>query len=86
MLLDAARDGLIELQGQLIGVLAVRNAALAERVAQLEAANAELAERLARLERAVSRNSGFSELQAFPSGCGSRRLVPAAGLPDRVGD
>ncbi len=45
MPLDAARDGLIELQGQLIGVLAVRNAALAERVAQLEAANAELAER-----------------------------------------
>jgi hypothetical protein len=49
MPLDAARDGLIELQGQLIGVLAVQNAALAERVAQLEAANAELAERLARL-------------------------------------
>jgi hypothetical protein len=30
--LDAARDGLIELQGQLIGVLAVQNAALAQRV------------------------------------------------------
>ena len=54
MPLDAARDGLIALQAQLIRVLAVRNAALAERVAQLEAANAELAERLARLERAVS--------------------------------
>jgi hypothetical protein len=53
--LDAARDGLIALQGQVIGVLAVHNAALAERVAQPEAANAELAERLARLERAVSR-------------------------------
>jgi hypothetical protein len=62
MPLDAARDGLIELRGQLIGMLAVRNAALAERVAQLDAANAELAERLVRLERAVSRNSGNSSM------------------------
>lgn len=62
MPLDAVRDGLIALRGQLIGVLAVQNAALAERVAQLEAANAELAERLARLERAVSRNSGNSSM------------------------
>ena len=30
MPLDAARDGLIALQGQVIGVLAVHNAALAE--------------------------------------------------------
>jgi hypothetical protein len=44
MPLDAARDGLIALQGQLARVLAARNAALAERVAQLEAANAELAD------------------------------------------
>jgi hypothetical protein len=62
MPLDAARAGLIELQGQLTGVLAVRNAALAERMAQLEAANAELAERLATLERAVSCNSGNSSM------------------------
>ena len=60
MPLDAARDGLIAVQGQVIGVLAVHNAELAERVAQLETANAELAERLASLERAVSRNSGNS--------------------------
>ena len=32
---------------------------------------AELEERVARLERLISRNSGFSELQAFPSDCGS---------------
>jgi hypothetical protein len=62
MPLDAARDGLIVLQGQLIAVLAAQNAALAERVAQLEAADAEQAERLARLERAVSRNSGNSSM------------------------
>jgi hypothetical protein len=41
MPLDAARDGLIALQEQLTGALVVRNAALAERVAQLEAANAQ---------------------------------------------
>ena len=62
MPLDAARDGLIMWQGQLIAVLAAQNAALAGRVTQLEAANAELAERLARLERAVSRNSGNSSM------------------------
>ena len=50
------------------------------KVTELEAQNAELAQRLARVERLISRNSGFSELQAFPSGCGSRRLVPAASL------
>jgi hypothetical protein len=72
MPLDAARDGLIALQGQVIGVLAVHNAALAERMAQLEAANAELAERLARLERAVSRNQGtprcLPRLMTCPAG------------------
>jgi hypothetical protein len=75
MPLDAARDGLIELQGQLIGVLAVQNAVLAERVAQLETANAELAERLARLERAVSRNSGIpARLPAQRRDLGPQRL------------
>ena len=39
--LDAARDALIALQGQLIAMLAVQNAALTERVGELE-------ERLAR--------------------------------------
>jgi hypothetical protein len=53
--LDAARDALITLQGQLIAVLAARNAALEERTGELE-------ERLARLERAASRNSGNSSL------------------------
>ena len=53
--LDAARDALIALQGQLIAMLAVQNAALAGRVGELE-------ERLARLERAASRNSGNSSL------------------------
>lgn len=53
--LDAARDALIALQGQLIGILAEQNAQLAARVADLE-------ERLARLERAASRNSGNSSL------------------------
>ena len=54
--LDAARDALISLQGQLIAVLAAQNAVLAERVTVLE-------DRLARLERAASRNSGNS---SFP--------------------
>jgi transposase len=49
--LDAARDALIALQGQ----LAADNARLAARVAGLE-------ERLARLERAASRNSGNSSM------------------------
>jgi transposase len=53
--LDAARDALIALQGQLIAMLAVQNAALAGRAGELE-------ERLARLERAASRNSGNSSL------------------------
>ena len=53
--LDAARDALTALQGQLITVLAAQNATLAARVAELE-------ERLARLERAASRNSGNSSL------------------------
>jgi transposase len=55
MPLDAAKDALIALQGQLIEVLAARNAELEARVAGLE-------ERLARLERAVSRNSGNSSM------------------------
>jgi len=49
--LDAARDALITLQGQLIALLAAQ-------VAGLETANAELAGRVARLERAASRNPG----------------------------
>ena len=40
--LDAARDALAGLQGQLVTLLAAHNAALAARVAELEAANAEL--------------------------------------------
>jgi hypothetical protein len=59
--LDAARDALIALQGQLIGLLAAQNAALAAWVAEVEAANAELAGRVARLERAASRNSLLTE-------------------------
>jgi|SRR5215472_13639183 len=53
MPLDAARDGLIALQGQLIVLLVQRNA-------ELEARAGEMEERLARLERALSRNSGNS--------------------------
>jgi transposase len=53
--LDAARDVLTAVQGQLITMLAAQNAALTVRVAELE-------ERLARLERAASRNSGNSSL------------------------
>ena len=49
MPLDAAKDALIALQGQLTAVLAARNAELEARVTDLE-------ERLARLERTVSRN------------------------------
>ena len=59
--LDAARDALIALQGQLIALLAAQNAALAARVGELEAANAELAARMDRLERAASRNSLLTE-------------------------
>ncbi len=55
MPLDAAKDALIALQGQLIAVLTARNAGL-------EARAADLAERLARLERAGSRNSGNSSM------------------------
>jgi transposase len=53
--LDAARDALIAVQGQLIVMLAEQNLSLAARVADLE-------ERLARLARAASRNSGNSSL------------------------
>ena len=55
MPLDAAKDALIAQQGQLIAVLAARNAQLEARVADLE-------QRLQRLERAVSRNSGNSSM------------------------
>jgi len=68
------------------GRLRAENEQLRTENAELKAQLAEQAAKIARLERLISRNSGFSELQAFPSGCGSRRLVPAAGLPDRVGD
>src|ERR1700683_2176306 len=53
MPLDAVRDGLIAVQGQLIVLLARRNA-------ELEARGGELEDRLGELERAVSRNSGNS--------------------------
>jgi hypothetical protein len=53
--LGDAKDALIVLQGQLIAVLAARNAEREARVADLE-------QRLARVERAVSRNSGNSSM------------------------
>jgi hypothetical protein len=72
--LDAARDALIALQGQLIAMLAVQNAALAGRVGELE-------ERLARLERAASRNSGNSSLP--PSLDDQPGRTPPAGKSQR---
>jgi Family of unknown function (DUF6444) len=60
--LDAARDALTGLRGQLIAMIAAQNAALAARVAELEAANVQLSARLERLERAASQNSGSSSL------------------------
>jgi transposase len=72
--LDAARDALIALQGQLIAMLAAQNTALAERVAELE-------ERLARLERAASRNSGNSSLP--PSMDDQPGRTPPPGKPQR---
>ncbi len=77
--LDAARDALIALQGQLIGLLAAQNAALAARVAEVEAANAELAGRVARLERATSRNSGNSSLPPSLDDQPGRTPPPAGG-------
>jgi hypothetical protein len=67
--LDAARDALIAVQGQLIVMLAEQNLSLAARVADLE-------ERLGRLERAASRNSGNSSLP--------RRWMTSPGRPDRT--
>jgi hypothetical protein len=72
--LDAARDALTALQGQLIAMLAAQNAALAARVAELE-------ERLARLERAASRNSGNSSLP--PSLDDQPGRTPPPGKPQR---
>ena len=72
--LDAARDALIALQGQLIAMLAAQNAALAGRVAELE-------DRLARLERAASRNSGNSSLP--PSMDDQPGRTPPPGKPQR---
>jgi len=72
--LDAARDALIVLQGQLIVMLAAQNAALAGRVAELE-------DRLARLERAASRNSGNSSLP--PSMDDQPGRTPPPGKPQR---
>jgi hypothetical protein len=85
MPLDAARDGLIVLQGRLIAVLAAQNAALAERVAQLEAANTEQAERLARLERAVSRNSGNSSMPPSADDLPGKTPPPQRRQPRREG-
>jgi transposase len=62
MPLDAARDGLIALQAQLILMQAARNADLEQRNAGLEARAGEMEEQLARLARAVSRNSGNSSM------------------------
>ena len=70
--LDAARDALIALQGQLITLLAAQNAALAERVAELE-------ERLARLQRAASRNSGNSSFPPSMDDQPGRTPPPAGG-------
>ena len=54
-------------------------------IAALKTQNAELAERVARLERLISRNSGFSELRVR-GGLTGWRLVPSAGVSDRVED
>ena len=62
MPLDAARDGLIAVQAQLIVMLAARNADLEQQNSVLEARVGEMEERLVRLERAVSRNSGNSSM------------------------
>jgi len=74
--LDAARDGLIAVQGQLIAMLAAQNVAMAGRVAELE-------NRLARLERAASRNSGNSSLP--PSVDDQPGRTPPPGKPQRGG-
>jgi hypothetical protein len=79
--LDAARDALIALQGQLIALLAAQNAVLAARVAEVEAANAGLAGRVERLERAASRNPGNSSLP--PSLDDQPGRPPAPGTPKR---
>jgi transposase len=55
MPLDAARDAVIALQAQVIGLLAAENARLAGQVADLAA-------RVERLERLASRNSGNSSM------------------------
>jgi transposase len=80
--LDAARDALIALQGQLVAALAAQNAALASRVAELEAANADLAARVERLERAASRNSGNSSLP--PSMDDQPGRTPPPARPNRA--
>jgi len=72
--LDAARDGLIALQGQLIAMLVAQNAELAGRVGELE-------ERPARLERATFRNSGNCPLP--PSMDDQPGRVPPPGKPQR---
>ena len=79
--LDAARDALIALQGQLIALLAAQNAVLAARVAEVEAANAGLAGRVERLERAASRNPGNSSLP--PSLDDQPGRMPPPGMPQR---
>jgi hypothetical protein len=77
--LDAARDALIALQGQLITLLAAQNAALAVRVGELETANSELAARMDRLERTASRNSGNSSLPPSLDDQPGRTPPPAGG-------
>jgi transposase len=79
--LDAARDALIALQGQLIALLAAQNTALAARVDELAAANAELSARMDRLERAASRNSGNSSLPPSLDDQPGRTPPPAGGRP-----
>jgi transposase len=79
--LDAARDALIALQGQLIALLAAQNATLAARVAEVEAANAELTARVERLERAASRNSGNSSLPPSMDDQPGRTPPPARPKP-----
>ena len=72
MPLDAARDGLIAVQGQLLMLLAQRNCGLEARVSEME-------DRLARLERAVSRNSGNSSMPPSADDLPGK-TAPEAGL------
>jgi transposase len=90
MPLDAAREGLIALHGQLVVLFVQRNAELEARVGELE-------ERLERQERALSRNSGNSGMapssddlpgkkapEPKPRRTGKKRQGKQPGAPGRV--